>query len=318
MERAEKNEQSPTPRLLPPIDASYQPSRTVTKLPATSSLDEILAILERDGGVILTDFVSLETLDKIDEELEPYVNPIVDNDSYDNFIGKQTLVIPGLVGKSDTIAKILDTNETIEKLLKVILEERYPAVFEQHTEELVVDPLLSIALGFYVGHGSPRQALHKDDMIFSSKHHPDMKINEVDGFSCFLAGTKITRENGGTMVVLGSHKWEHDRRGRPDEVSFLEMERGSAFIFLGNLAHGSGFNTIPGEVRKIINLVFCRGTLRQEENQFLCNPRSKVLKMSPKLQTLLGFKKPVSTWLGMVENEDPAKDLAAVYEKVFA
>ena len=125
------------------------------------------------------------------------------------------------MGKSDTIANLLDTNETIEKLLKVILEERYPAVFEQHTEELVVDPLLSIALGFNVGHGSPRQALHRDDMIFSSKHRPDMKINEVDGFSCFLAGTKVTRENGGTMIILGSHKWEHDRRGKPDEVSFL-------------------------------------------------------------------------------------------------
>ncbi|EFQ97954.1 hypothetical protein MGYG_00990 [Nannizzia gypsea CBS 118893] len=305
-----------TARLLPPIDASYQPARAVTKIPATSTLEEILEILERDGGVILTDFASKETMDKIDVELEPHTKPIVANDSYDDFIGKKTLVIPGLIAKSDTLANILDTNETIEKLLKVILEERYPAVFEGHTEELVVDPLLSIAMGFHVGQGSPRQALHRDDMIFSSKHHPNMKINEVDGFSCFIAGSKITRENGGTMVILGSHKWEHDRRGRPDEVSFLEMERGSAFIFLSTMAHGAGYNTIPGEIRKIMNLVFCRGTLRQEENQFLCNPRSKVLKMSPKMQTLLGFKKPAGTWLGMVENDDPAKDLAAIYEKI--
>ncbi|KAI1860336.1 uncharacterized protein JN550_011602 [Neoarthrinium moseri] len=318
MDRNEKEEKASAPRLIPPIDGSYHPSRAITKIPATSSLEDILGVLERDGGVILTDFVSSQTLDKIDEELEPHTKPIANNDSYDNFIGKNTLVIPGLVGKSDTIANILDTNETIEKLLKVILEERYPAVFEQHTEDLVVDPLLSIAMAFYVRHGSPRQALHRDDMIFSSKHHPDMKINEVDGFSCFLAGTKITRENGGTMVILGSHRWEHDRRGRPDEVSFLEMERGSAFIFLSNLAHGAGYNTIPGEVRKILNLVFCRGTLRQEENQFLCNPRSKVLKMSPKLQTLLGFKKPAGSWLGLVENEDPAKDLAAVYENLLS
>jgi swainsonine biosynthesis dioxygenase SwnH1/2 len=220
MERSEKYTDS-APRLLPPIDASYQPSRAVTKIPATSSLDEILAHLERDGGVILTDFVSLETLDKVDEELEPYMKPIAENGSYNNFIGKKTLVIPGLVGKSDTIANILDTNETIEKLLKIILEERYSAVFENHTEELVSEPLLSISLGFNIGHSSPRQALHRDDMIFSSKHRPDMKINEVDGFSCFLAGTRVTRENGGTMVILGSHKWEHDRHGRPDEVSFL-------------------------------------------------------------------------------------------------
>lgn len=221
MEPTQKDTEQPSSRLLPPIDASYQPSRAVTKIPATSSLDEILAILERDGGVILTNFVPLETMDKIDEDLEPYMTPIAETDGYDNFIGRQTLVMAGLVGKSDTIANILDTNETIEKLLEVILEERYPAVFETHVEELVSEPLLSIAVGFNVGHGSPRQALHRDDMNFSSKHRPDMKINEVDGFSCFLAGTKITRENGGTMIILGSHKWEHDRRGRPDEVTFL-------------------------------------------------------------------------------------------------
>lgn len=227
MEPTQKDTEQPSSRLLPPIDASYQPSRAVTKIPATSSLDEILAILERDGGVILTNFVPLETMDKIDEDLEPYMTPIAETDGYDNFIGRQTLVMAGLVGKSDTIANILDTNETIEKLLEVILEERYPAVFETHVEELVSEPLLSIAVGFNVGHGSPRQALHRDDMNFSSKHRPDMKINEVDGFSCFLAGTKITRENGGTMIILGSHKWEHDRRGRPDEVTFL----GKSMVF---------------------------------------------------------------------------------------
>lgn len=220
MERTEKDTDSAA-RLLPPIDASYQPARNITKISATSSLDDILAHLERDGGVILTDFASLETMDKIDEELEPYVKPIAENDGYDNFIGRKTLVIPGLVGKSDTIANILDTNETIEKLLKIILEEKYPAVFENHIEELVTEPLLSISVGFNVGHDSPRQALHRDDMNVSWRHHPDMKINEVSGFSCFLAGTKVTRANGATMVIPGSHKWEHERRGRPDEVSFL-------------------------------------------------------------------------------------------------
>ncbi|KAK5624639.1 hypothetical protein RRF57_000355 [Xylaria bambusicola] len=233
MEPAETQEKYSTPRLLPPLDASYQPARSPTKLPATASLEEILEVLDRDGGVVLTNFATQEIMDKIDEELEPHVNAIAASDSYDDFIGKKTLVIPGLVGKSDTIANILDTNETIEQLLKVLLEERYPAVFEKHTEELVVDPLLSISLGFWVGHGSPRQALHKDDMIFSSKHPPNMKITEVDGFSCFIAGTNITRENGGTMVVLGSHKWEHERRGRPNEVSFL----GKLFLADKNLIY---------------------------------------------------------------------------------
>lgn len=36
--------------------ASYQPSRAVPKVPATSSLEKILESLEGNGGVILTDF----------------------------------------------------------------------------------------------------------------------------------------------------------------------------------------------------------------------------------------------------------------------
>jgi len=120
------------------------------------SLDKILAHLKRDGGVILTNFVSLETLDKVNKELEPYIKPIAENDSYDNFVRRKTLIIPDLVGKSDTIANILNTNKIIEKLLKIILEERYSAVFKNYTKELISEPLLSISLGFNVGYGSPR------------------------------------------------------------------------------------------------------------------------------------------------------------------
>lgn len=95
------------------------------------------------------------------------------------------------------------------------------------------------------------------------------------------------------------------------------MERGSAFFFLSSVAHAAGYNIVPGEIRKVLNFAFCRGILRQEENQFLSIPRSKVKKMSPKLQTLLGFKKPERTWLGLVETEDPSKNLDAIYENIY-
>lgn len=208
-------------RLLTPINPAYEPARSITKIPATSPFDAILSHIEKDGGVILTNFASLETMNKINSELEPYNKPIVIQEGYENFFGNKTVVIPGLVGKSDTIANILDTNETIGQLLQTLLTDRYQAVFESHVEELVTEPLLSTSLAFNVSYGSPRQALHRDDMIVSWKHDPNMKITEGAGFSVFLAGSRVTRSNGGTMVILGSHKWEHNRAGRPDEVSFL-------------------------------------------------------------------------------------------------
>jgi hypothetical protein len=64
---------------------------------------------------------------------------------------------------------------------------------------------------------------------------------------------------------------------------------------------------------KIHGPFFIRGTLRTEENQFLAVPRSKVLNMSNKMLSLLGYKKP-STVLGIIENQDPSLVLRAVFD----
>ena len=96
-----------------------------------------------------------------------------------------------------------------------------------------------------------------------------------------------------------------------DRDDNLEMEPGSAFVFLGTVYHGAGHNTVPDQVRKLYGLFFIPGTLRPEENQFLAVPRSKVLGMSEKMLSLLGYKKP-DTWLGIVNNGDPAENLVEV------
>lgn len=92
------------------------------------------------------------------------------------------------------------------------------------------------------------------------------------------------------------------------------MEPGSALVFLASCYHGGGHNSVPGQVRKVHGLFFVRGTMRTEENQFLAVPRSKVLTMSDKMLSLLGYKKP-STVLGIVDNEDPVLNLRDVLER---
>lgn len=91
------------------------------------------------------------------------------------------------------------------------------------------------------------------------------------------------------------------------------MEPGEAFVFLGTVYHGAGHNSVVGQVRKLYGLFFIPGTLRPEENQFLAIPRSKVLGMSDKMLSLLGYKIP-ETWLGIVNNGDPAENLVEVLE----
>ena len=93
------------------------------------------------------------------------------------------------------------------------------------------------------------------------------------------------------------------------------MEPGSAFVFLGTVYHGAGHNSAVGQVRRVYGLFFIPGTHRTEENQFLTIPRSQVLGMSDKMLSLLGYKIP-ETYLGIVNNSDPAENLAEVFQMV--
>lgn len=91
------------------------------------------------------------------------------------------------------------------------------------------------------------------------------------------------------------------------------MEPGSAFVFLGTVYHGAGHNSVVDQVRKVYGLFFVPGTHRTEENQFLAIPRSKVLGMSDKMLSLLGYKTP-GTYLGIVNNGDPAENLEKIFK----
>lgn len=93
------------------------------------------------------------------------------------------------------------------------------------------------------------------------------------------------------------------------------MKPGSALIFMGSAFHGGGHNSVPDTVRIVHGLFFIRGTLRQEENQFLAIPHSKVLQMTPVMQGLLGYKKPDSA-LGLVENRDPCINLGSIFQRL--
>lgn len=93
------------------------------------------------------------------------------------------------------------------------------------------------------------------------------------------------------------------------------MEPGSALVFMGSAYHGGGHNSVPNMRRIVHGLFFIRGTLRQEENQFLAIPHSKVLQMTPTMQNLLGYKKPDPA-LGLVDNRDPTTDLEGTFRRL--
>lgn len=325
-----------TPTYPEPIDPSYRPKVSIAKVPATTPIEYILAIIERDGGVILEDFASAAELDAISNEVKPWSqvqrqsasdNPSAKTDAF-TIMPEQTIIVPGLVGKSKTAADICE-KPILEELRQNILTEKFNVHREDFVEPNTIDPLLSVSMCMNIGHGAPRQRLHRDDNVHGIRHSSsNWSFKKVSQFACLIAGCEVTRENGATMFVPGSHKWDDDRRPALDEVSFAgkfpppvgvrisnspEMSSGSALIFLASCYHGGGHNAVPNFIRTMHSFFFIRGTLRTEENQFLAVPRSKILQMSPKMLELLGYKKPTIP-LGTVEGISPHDDLEGIWK----
>ena len=209
-------------------------------LPATTPIEYILAIMERDGGVILKDLISREEIATIEEELKPWSNKSgrlhQDKCKTDAFtiIPPQTTLVPGLVGKSQTVASICE-RPVLEELRQHILVEDFIANREGHVEPNTIPPLLSLSVSMNIGYGAPRQLLHRDDVVQGIRHTRNpfqpWSFKQATQFGCLIAGCEVTRENGATMVVPGSHKWDDERAPKADEVCFAGMPFFFFFFF---------------------------------------------------------------------------------------
>ena len=222
----------------PPIDPSYVPSVSLMRVPATAPIEDMIAILERDGGLILTDLVSNQDIAAVNNELEPYVQKAKGEThaAYD-LIPSQTVMVSGVVGKSPTMAKIAEF-EVIDKLRTLILQKKCNATWEDRTEEFTIDPLLNSSLTYNISYGGPRQRLHRDDMIHGIYHSGEYSLSNETMLGFMIAGSKTTRENGATMAIPGSHKWDHTRVPKIDEVCFAGKSNLFLLPFTSNPGRG--------------------------------------------------------------------------------
>jgi ectoine hydroxylase-related dioxygenase (phytanoyl-CoA dioxygenase family) len=76
-----------------------------------------------------------------------------------------------------------------------------------------------------------------------------------------------------------------------DELTQAEMRAGSVLIFTGNVLHSGGRNMSNGP-RIGLNLNYCLGWLRQEENQYLACPPHIAKTLDPELYELIGYSMP--------------------------
>lgn len=201
---------------------NFRPSTHIAELPVSTPIEVILSTIDRDGGVILNDLVSAEELEMIEKEIEKYTKDDRNEDEgfFKGLVPQETMLIGGLVGKSDTLAKICE-HPILEALRREILTDHGTRRVENFDLPYHIDPLLSVSLSFRIRYGAARQRLHRDDGTHLIEHESKpYELKKSAQFGCLIAGVETTQANGTTMLIPGSHRWDDKRQPRLDEVTF--------------------------------------------------------------------------------------------------
>ena len=241
----------------------------LTRLPANTGIEQILEILDRDGGVIVERFMATDRVDCMLAELGPYIQqtaPIADN-----FSGHQTTRTGGLVGRSKVVRELL---------IDPVILGTANAFLKPHTDKVQLN--LTQIIRLLPGQGA--QELHRDRFIWG-KYLPrqvEPQLNTIWALTEFTAG------NGATRVVPASHRWDWERAAQDREITQAVMPRGSVLFYTGSVIHSGGENRSSAD-RIALNLTYSNAWLRQEENQYMSCPPEIAGSFDPELRALLGY-----------------------------
>jgi ectoine hydroxylase-related dioxygenase (phytanoyl-CoA dioxygenase family) len=237
-------------------------------LPADSSADDILAVLKRDGALILKDALTPAQLAQVRDETMPYIEAT--EYGRDDFTGQKTTRTGALVARSPACRDMV-ANKTIVQAAEAFLKPFCERIQLHLTQVIRITP------------GQKKQQIHRDRWAWGTY----LKGLEPQ-FNTIWAITDFTKENGATQVCPGSLDWPDDYQPKDEEIGYAEMSAGSVLIYSGGVFHGGGANVSNGD-RIGINITYTLGWLRQEENQYLSCPPEIARDLSPELQALIGY-----------------------------
>jgi hypothetical protein len=143
---------------------------------------------------------------------------------------------------------------------------------------------LNLTQGLALHPGAPPQLPHRDqDMWRGAIGKTEYLVNVMWPF------TRYTSGNGATILWPNSHgRRALDPEPPPGEFP-VELEPGSALLFLCSTLHGAGGNS-SCEVRRGAIVSYCLGWLKPYENQWLAYPPDIARGFSPELAALVGYR----------------------------
>ena len=236
-------------------------------LKSSPSLQSDINELDKNGFVILKNLITESECDQLKETSNKLLNRLPSGRN--NFEGKSTKRLYGLLGKS----RIYD---------KLILNQRILDICDYY---LLPNHLLTAFQAISIGSNEKQQILHYDDQFVNFRRpRPPTSIAFIWAIDDF------TKENGATVLIPGSHKWDNKRvpNRAIDKLVPAVMPKGSCVCLLGTLWHGGGKN-ITNKPRLAISNQHCEPFIRPQENQFLSVPFDTIKKIDPRLQSMCGY-----------------------------
>ena len=244
----------------------------IQRFTASSTADDVAAALASDGVAIVERAVPESVIDAVLVEMEPHIEATPTG--VDDFMGRNTRRTGSLLARSPASHDLV-AHPLVIGVCDRVLGER-ASTYQLHLTQ-VID----------VGPGSPEQMLHRDQWAWDFYPFPVGFEVEV---STIWAGVDFTVSNGATRVIPGSHRWDPERTGTDAETVAAEMPKGSVVVYTGSLIHGAGTNASAAR-RTAVNIDYCLGWLRQEENQYLSCPPDQARRLPVELAKLAGYSR---------------------------
>lgn len=265
-------------------------------MPAGFDVAGHIARLHRDGYTIVENFLDADRLSAFRAGVEPWLGRYRGRNAFE---GLKTERVYTLVARGRVFEDITD-DPRLMAVLDGFLKPGY---------------LISASHAICIYPGEQAQSLHFDDSFYPiPRPRPAISMSVIGAIDPFTA------QNGGTVMLPGSHRWTLDqvnaareaihagRRTPLTEGLFsLEMPAGAIAIFQGTLIHGAGANHSDAPRLAFTNQ-YCEPWARTQENFYLAAPKSRVRAMSPELKTMLGYGI-MAPFMGQVTASHPLKSL---------
>lgn len=258
-------------------------TRRLQTVPRDTPVDDVMAIVARDGGVIIKDLLSKGQVDELNRDVDPALEALHSGGrsgvaELDDFHGDQTKRLTRVMALS-----------------RVFREE---IIDDDYTLSLIDGMLLPTADSYWlgatqiieIGPGQKAQTLHRDMGNYPAFYQYGPSGPEV-ACNILVALRDVTEEIGATRVIPGSNNWsDFADTGTQETTIPAEMDAGSGLLISGKVVHGGGANRSAAADRRVIAIAFNPGFLVPEEAYPFVVPLETAKTLSPRVQQMIGFR----------------------------